>query len=276
LRLLRAPLFHFLLLGAALFLLFSWVRDRPAERSDAIVFTQGDVQRWADIWQEALNRPPTPGELDGIIEEQIRAEVFYREAVAMGLDRDDDVIRRRLQQKMEFLAAELGGVAEPTEAQLQTYLDEHAQGFKIDPVLSFRQIYLNVEKRGEAAVEDAGKLLAILQGGKARDITTLGDEFSLPQDYDAYPLRDVVRLFGPDFADGLPEFPQGRWAGPLQSVHGLHLVLLQERIAARSPELDEVRNAVWRAWLEARRQEALDAFYLGLRQRYVVKVERPD
>jgi len=273
-KLLREPLLHFLVLGAGLFLLFGLVNRSEKADTARIVVTAGQIDQLAENWTRIWMRPPTPDELDGLIDDYVREEVYYREALAMGLDRDDPVIRARLRQKVEFLTDDLAAAADPSEEQLEDFLADNPESFRADSRLSFEHIYLSREKRGDAAQRDAETLLARLEGaGTEVDPAALGDPMLLPREYQRASSRDIASRFGEEFAKRLEELPVGRWAGPVESSYGLHLVLVRERTPGRIPALVEVREAVKREWRAARSKEATEAFYQRLRAQYTVVVE---
>ena len=273
-KLLREPLFHFLVLGAGLFALFGLVDDSEGTRTDRIVVTVGQIQRLTEGWARTWQRPPTQQELDGLVEDFIREEVFYREALAMGLDRDDLIVRRRLRQKVEFLTDDLAAAIEPAEEELRGYLAENAEQFRIDSSFSFDHVYFSRDRRGDVAYRDAEELLSRLATASSDvDPAALGDPLLLPGEYQQASSREIVGRFGGEFAARLAELPVGRWAGPIESGYGLHLVLLRERIDGVVPEFEDVREAVERDWMAERRKETGEAFYQGLRARYSVVVE---
>jgi hypothetical protein len=263
------------LLGAWLFLLFGIVRDSDDMRTGSIVVSAAKVAQLKEAFARTWQRPPTEEELDGVIENHIREEVYYREALAMGLDRDDTIVRRRLRQKLEFFTDDLVAAVDPTEEQLASYLDEHADAFRLPSRVSFQQIYFNRDRRGEQATRDAESLLARLNGAASHvDTTALGDSLMLPGEYDLIPEPEVARLLGSEFAAALAGLPVGGWSGPVESGFGLHLVLIHERQSGSLPALAEVRDAVEREWRNVRRKEAAESFYAGRRERYEVHVER--
>ena len=273
-RLLREPLVHFLVLGVGLFLLFGIVGDSDDAQSGRIVISTARVAQLTEIFTRTWQRPPTEQELEGLIEGHIREEVYYREALAMGLDRDDTIVRRRLRQKLEFFTDDLMAAIDPTQEQLEAYLSGHPDTFRVPVQLSFRQIYFNLDRRGEQAKEDAETLLARLNGASLEmDTTGFGDSLMLPDEYGRVSEVEVARAFGEDFAAALFELPAGRWSGPVESGFGLHLVLIRERQPGSLPALADVHQAVEREWRNARREEATEAFYRGLRERYVISVE---
>ncbi|MGH9461854.1 MAG: peptidyl-prolyl cis-trans isomerase [Vicinamibacteria bacterium] len=269
----REPLVHFLALGAALFLWYGVSGGGPAS-DRRIVITPGQIDQMVEIFGKTWQRPPTPQELAGLIDDYVREEVLFREAMAMGLDRDDTIIRRRLRQKVEFLAEDLIPTADPTDEQMEQFLAKNPGLFRIEPRVSFRHIYFSRDRRGDTVADDAAKSLGPLRAGG--DPTTFGDPIPMPEDFESVSGRDVAGLFGQDFARELMQVEVGRWTGPLESGYGLHLVFVREIAQGRLPDLDEAREAVEREWASARRREANDAFYQSLRERYTVSVEFPD
>src|SRR5262245_44664328 len=180
----------------------------------------------------------------GLVEQEIDEEILYREAVALGLDRDDLVIRKRLAVKMEFLSDDLAELANPTDEQLQAFLLRHPDKFNVEPRTTFAQVYLNRSQRGERAAAEAGRLLALLNDKAGPDWRVLGDPLPVPAEYESATAADVARSLGRDFPGIVAALPVGRWSGPVESRYGLHLVLVRERIAGRTPPLADVRDAV--------------------------------
>jgi hypothetical protein len=274
-RILKEPLGHFLLLGTGLFVVCDMMPQTVGSgETGHIVVTQGQIEHLATGFAKAWQRPPTPEELAGLVRERVREEVYYREAMALGLDKDDAVIRRRLRQKMEFITNDLAAQAAPSDAELTAYLQAHPDAFRIEPRFTFRQVYLNPEKHKANLARDAAELLAQLrQGGDKADPAELGDRLMLEHQFTALPASEVARLFGQVFADRLAEVSPGQWQGPVDSGYGVHLVLVTERTAERLPALAEVRNAVRRDWDNTRRMEANEQFYQQLLKRYTVTIE---
>jgi hypothetical protein len=279
-KLLREPLVHFIALGAGLFILFSIVGN-PAEdgggrpgRTNRIVVTAGHIERLVESWKRTWQRPPTPQELNGLIQDYIREEILSREALALGLDRNDTIIRRRLRQKMEFLFEDITPQTEPTNEELQAYLAENPDRFRIEPRLTFTHVYLNPDRRGTNLQRDVERLLAELsQSPNTLNAAALGDAFLLAHNFKATPESEVTNVFGNGFAASLLQLERGQWKGPIESGYGMHLVLVSERIEGRVPALEEVRDAVQRELLTVRRNEVNEATYRRLRDRYSVTVE---
>lgn len=271
--LLRDPLLHFLLLGAGLFALYRLVAGEDVAPKEIFVAAR-TIEGLADNWQRTWQRPPTQTELDRLVDDYVREEVLYREALAAGLDRDDTIVRRRLRQKMEFVSEDLAAQAEPTDQELQTYLDQHPDAFRLPTRVSFEHIYFSRDRRGESAGKDAASVLARLQSSaRAPEAASLGDPIALAPRYDGIAVDELDRLFGDGFAAQLIEMPPGVWAGPSESGYGLHLVRVTEVIPGALPALGEIRAQVTRELLVQRRQKLSDEFYAKLREGYTVNVE---
>src|SRR5262249_38073594 len=200
----REPLVHFLLLGAGLFVAFGLVGKRPSGELGKIVITQGQIAHLAAGYHRVHGRPASPEELAGLMRDYVREEVYCREALALGLDRDDAVIRNRLRLKMEFIADDVAAQAEPTDAQLRSYLQEPPEAFRIEPRFTFRQVYLNPERHRQSLVYDAAQLLMRLhQAGDMADVSEFSDPFLLEHTFVALTASEVVKQFGEKFATKL-------------------------------------------------------------------------
>jgi hypothetical protein len=269
----REPLLHFLALGALLFLLFNW-RGAGCGGSNRIVITPGQIDSMVATFTRTWQRPPTEQELKGLVDDHVREEIATREAMALGLDRDDTVIRRRLRQKLEFVAEDSIDTRPPTEAQLQAWLDAHPDQFRIEPQVAFRQVYVSPDRRGAAADADARNILAHLSlAGPSVALDAIGDPLMLPNEVPLGSRTDIARQFGEEFADAVLKIAPGSWAGPVRSGYGLHIVYVGQRREGRSPALAEVRPVVEREFLSDRRKRELDAMYERWLTRYRVIVE---
>ncbi len=275
-RLLAEPLCQFVILGAILFAGYSLVSNQVGGNAGAIIVTQGKIENLAATFAATRQRSPTQEELIGLIQDYIREEVLYREAMALGLDRDDTIIRRRLRQKMEFLSADTSAQAEPTEEEMQAYLAAHPETFRVEPRFTFRHVYLDPQRRPATLSRDIERTLTELRkdGSKAK-IATQGDSLLLEQEFDNAPALEVQKTFGQEFFEHLTKLTPGAWDGPVRSGYGVHLVFLIERTDGYVPALAEVREQVRREWTHARRADASETFYQQLLKRYSVMVEEP-
>lgn len=270
-KLLREPLIHFMLIGVGLFLVFGLIRTPVNDASKRVVVTVDQVEQLAAQFSGTWMRQPNADEMAGLIANHVRDEVYYREAVAMGLDQNDQLIRRRMRQKLEFILEDLTA-AEASEEALAAFLRQHPDKFRIEPQVSFRQLYLNPDKHPDMA-GDAAEILAQLRAGTAAE--TLGDRTMVRQDYTLAMQSEIARNFGELFARQVVSLTPGTWMGPFYSGLGGHLVLVTERREGRLPELDEIRATVEREYTVQRREELKDIAYKKLLEGYEVVIQTP-
>jgi len=275
-KLVREPLVQFLVLGGLLFAYFEWRSGGSGPGSTRISITPGLVEHLASGFAKTWQRPPTDAELKGLIDEHVREEIATREATAMGLDRDDTIIRRRLRQKMEFLVEDAVDQAPPSDAELQQWMEKHADALRAEPQVALRQVYLSTERRGASARIEAEKLLTSLRSaGPDARIDALGDASMLPRELPLGPLSEVVRAFGTEFAARIEAIEPGQWTGPVESPYGLHLVLVMERLAPAPPALADVQPLIQRELMAERRKARLQGLYERLLTKYTVTIEMP-
>lgn len=269
----RDPLVHFLLLGAALFAFDAW-RGQGGPSATQIVVGSGQIDFLVAGFTRTWQRPPDEAELKGMLDDWVREEIASREAVQIGLDRDDPVIRRRLRQKLEFLLEDAASSTRPSEAELVAWFEGHRAAYEQPGAVAFRQIFVDGERRGAAAEGEARGILASFRGRDADEIPkSEGDSSMLPGEVALTGLDQVARDFGDAFAKALAAAPVGEWSGPVASSFGWHLVFVRERQEARHPALDEVRGAVERDVVSASRQRHLDELYASLLDKYTVVIE---
>ena len=272
-KLLREPLLHFLLIGAGLFLLFRVASKDPSQQTGKIVVTSARIEQLAVTFARTWQRQPTTEELEGLIQAFIREEVLYREALALGLDRDDTAIRRRLQQKMEFIAEDVAARVEPKEGEVRDYFLKHPDAFRPEQSYTFRHVYLDPKRHGDALQQDAERLLLELEKPGA-DPAALGDTFLLDYEFKNVNSQDVLGMFGQQFTTRLRQLPVGKWLGPVTSAYGAHLVFVEQRTDSRLPNFEEVKDSVKRELVNTRQTELREEFYRNLLKRYTVTVER--
>lgn len=266
---LREPLLHFFLLGAAVFGLFALVDDTPPPvAANLLEVTEDDAQRLVDEFAATWRRPPTVRELDHLLAQFVREEVYVREALALGLDRGDAVIRRRLQTKMEFLTESGAEAVEPDDATLQAHLEAHPDRFAEPSLVAFEQILLD---EGIGA-EDVELVKARLTRGN--DPGDAARPTLLPPVFPLSPVQVVDGTFGTGFFDALGLLPEGNWAGPVDTSLGRHLVRVTERREARLPPLAEIRGRVEQDWRTDFTASLREERFEALLDRY--EVIRPD
>jgi hypothetical protein len=276
LKWLREPLLHFLLIGAAIFLLYGAVAEQLPEKNDkTIVVSAGEVEWMQTTWQKRWNRSPTPEELDGLIQQYIRETVLYREALTMGLNQHDQIIRRRLAQKLEFLAKDLVALTPPTDDELVTYFDTNRDRYQEPARFTFTQVFIDPDKRGDTTLDDAEAIKATLiaRGDAIEDAGALGDPFMLQSYYPEKDRVEVRKLFGGGFAESLVELTPGQWHGPVLSGYGTHLVYVSHIHEPSPPAFAEVRERVVQDWTTERRETLNEEFYANLRDQYTIVIE---
>lgn len=279
LRIVREPLVHFLALGVLVFALHAALAgDAGGTSPKQITVTAADVEQLKALWSKQWQRPPTAEELDRLIEDSIRERVLYREALALGLDRNDTILRRRLAQKMEFLITDLSVPARPRDEDLRAFHRERAELYVEPSRISFQHVYFNPDQRGERIELEAQAALETLQRLGADGVApeAYGDRFMLPTLYDRTSVESIARDFGRDFAVALEQLSPGGWQGPIASGYGVHLVHVRAREAARQRAFEEVRQQVENDYLFERRREANDAVYRKLRESYEIVVQHAD
>jgi hypothetical protein len=272
-RVLREPLVHFLALALLIFAGYGLLGADTDDKPDTIVVTASKIEQMATVFTKTWQRPPTAEELKGLIDDHVKEEILVHQALDLGLDRDDTVVRRRLRQKMEFLNAADAESLTATDAELDAYLKANAAAFEIDPMLAFQQVFLNPQRRGDTIAQDAASVLEALLTNPATDRALFGDPTLLPPDLPLSGKTSIGQTFGADFAEDLNKAPLGQWSGPVDSAFGLHLIRVTERVAGRVPALDEVRDAVAREWTNAKRAELERQRFADLLKRYVVSIE---
>lgn len=274
-RVLHEPLLHFTLAAVVIFIAYGLLAPSNERATDDIVVSAPKVEQLAAVFAKAWQRPPSPEELKGLVDAYVKEEIDVREALALGLDQGDTVIRRRLQQKIQFMTDAGADAVAPTDADLQAYLDAHPAKFEVATETGFEQVFLNPARRGEGVDAEATVILASLQANPALEPATLGDASLLPAHMPPTDGASIGNTFGPEFAAAVSAAPAGRWIGPVASSFGLHLVRVSEHRPGRLPALVDIRDAVLREWTNDRRgaieAERLDA----LLKRYRVVVEAP-
>lgn len=262
----REPLLHFLLGGAGLFLLFNYVSDPRSGSDDQIVVTTGQVEHLVSLFVKTRQRAPTDVELRGLVDNYVLEEVLYREALAIGLDQDDTIIRRRLRQKIEFLLDDFT-LVEPGDADLQQFLEKEPERFRLDARISFNQVFLQEQSRSSA-----DSVLATLRSGVS-DPEKFSESYLIAYHFEDVTEATVSAQFGSAFSAALFGLDSGEWTGPVQSPFGFHLVNIENIVVARVPPLEEIRANVEREWLVDFRAAAQQKIIDEMTAKYTVTIE---
>ncbi len=275
-QLIKEPLFHFLILGLAIYAGYAWLSPGEAPESDRTIVVGAGERAWMRTsFEKRWNRPPTPNELEGLTKEYVRETAFYREALAMGLDKDDTIVRRRLAQKLEFLVQDLIDVGAPTDTELEAYFDEHRANYRQPDLITFTHAFVDPDKWGNETERHAATVLEGLK--KAEDPTSgakeLGDPFMLQLYYPERTEAEISKLFGGGFARSLGDLSLGAWQDPVLSGYGVHLVYVHARETFPEAALANVRDRVAEDWMEAKREELNDEYRERLLEKYIVVIE---
>ena len=279
-RLLREPLVHFLLIGAVLFGLYGLAPPRhptAVAPSKEIRLSAGEIAQLTHLFQSQWRRLPTPQELQRMVENKVEQEVLYREALAMGLDKDDEIVKRRMAQKMQFLAEDAAAAREPTTTELKTWFDSNSAKFAQPPRLSFRHLYFSPDRRGARARDDAQQALAKLAGQPvdAKIAGALADPFMFQEYYRERAPEFLGKEFGPQFALAVAALTPGSWQGPIESGFGWHLVFVDTVVDGRVPAFEEIEADVRAAWLREQKARAWEKAYKTMRAGYTVLLPGP-
>ena len=278
-RWLREPLLHFLLLGVVLFAAYAYThRGRGGVESSRQIALGLDELRQMDMYFESQwHRQPTPAEFQAMVEDRVREEVLYREALAMGLDKDDTIVKRRMAQKMQFLAEDVAAAHEPSTAELKAWFEKNSNKFALPSRYSFRHLYFSPDKRGKSAQDDAAKALAKI-GGQPEDsklAISLADPFMFQDYYGDRAPEALAKEFGPQFVVALEKLKPGSWQGPIESGYGWHLVYVDTVIPGRIPAFEEIEPDLKTAWLGEQKQQAWQKAYQAMRAKYSVLLPPP-
>jgi hypothetical protein len=275
-RLFREPLIQFLLIGACIYGAYALFANPQEDFRDSRVHVDSNrINALISEWESRWKRPPTRTEIDGVIQSYIREDVLYKQAVAMGLNEDDPVTRRRMAQKLEFLTSDLADMVQPTEPELETYFEEHQAVYQQPDVVTFRQVYFNPDKRGEATLNDAENALVQLQAVVTVDalLSELGDSSMIQNEFSTVTEAQISRQMGDKFAQSVMNLEAGQWNGPVLSGYGVHLVYVDEYQAAAATGIDDVKPKVLADWQEQQRETFNLDFLNSLKQRYEIIID---
>ena len=271
-KIIREPLLHFLLIGGLLFLVSSWVNKERRDRSQEIFVDNATVGRMIMQYEAQTGVAPTKQTLDALIDDHIREEVYYREALKVGLDKDDEVVRRRLSQKYAFLQNDLMADKRPTDDELKKFYADHSQLFRDSGTVSFTHIYFRSDNGdSDAARKKAEDVFKKVYPSTIVRAPQLGDPFPLPSDYSNITQLDAQQNFGVSpFSDSLFSIPVHCWSRPVQSGYGWHLIYVLNRTNAKVPAFDQVKDDALQAWKQDQRNQLNESNYKKLEAQYAI------
>jgi len=273
-RWLREPLLHFLAIGFVLVAVHGAFKSSTGERhpSNTIELTDDDLRQVIVAWAAQWQRPPTPDEMRGLLENKIREEILYREALALGLEKGDTIVKRRLAQKMDFLSEDVSGLRDPPVQELKAWFAKNGERFALPGRISFRHIYFSVDQRGQRARDAAVQTLQKLNGTTADSplAAIAGDPFMFQAYYADRLPEQVANEFGSQFAQGLFQHKPGGWSGPMESGLGWHLVFIESVTPGRVPAFEEIDADVKVQWTADQRDAAKRKSFAAMRARYEI------
>ena len=278
-RVLREPLVHFVAIGIVVVGAYKILDPAPPAAEDPasrrIEITEDDLRQLAVSWL-AQGRPvPTAEQMRSLVDQKVTSEILFREAVALGLDKDDEIIKRRLAQKMDFLVADVAAMAAPNAGELEAWFAKNSDRFALPPRISFRHLYFSPDLRGAGARDAALTGLAKIAGNPPDSpavVAGVGDPFMFHDYYSSSTPEQMAREFGPEFPVALFGLEPGSWQGPIESGYGWHLIWIDSRETGRVPTYDEVKPQVLEAWQQERYGEVRDRAIAEMRSRYEIVV----
>ena len=277
-QLAKEPLIQFLLIGACIYALYAGYGTPADDVTDnTIIVDAARVEAFVSQWEKRWNRPPTRQELDAVIDTFVREDILYRQAIAMGLDEDDPVTRRRMAQKLEFLTSDIALFKEPTTGELEQYLEDHQARYRDADLITFGHVFFDPDLRDESTLDDAAEMLAKLRAAGEPDAAALdaGDRFMLQSFYQEASELEVRRQLGSGFAEAVMQLEPRRWHGPVLSGYGVHLVYVHEFLHAPPPVFEDVERNVLEDWQREQQEKFNAKFYESLKSRYEIVIAEP-
>lgn len=264
-RWLREPLLHFMFLGALLFATEGYFKSefRMDDSARLLRLSSQDVQWLRETWSRQWLREPSEAELRGLVSDYLRECLLAREAVALGLEENDTIIRRRLAQKVEFLVQDTARLAEPTEAQLRGFFESHAASFVAPGRVTLTQLFFHREQAARSA----------LAGLAEQETEAIGETTLLETKVTDAEPRQLAAQFGEGFAHAVFTLAPGSWQGPIASAYGFHLVYIEQSVAARPRSFEEVRAEVTERWRQEQQTQAKEQFFSRLLRKYDLVVD---
>jgi len=275
-KFLQEPLVQFFVIGMCIYAAYG-LYGTPDEgfADNTIVVDASRINAFKTAWQQRWNRPPTEQELNGLINQFIREDILYREAIAMGLDKDDPITRRRMAQKLEFLSKDIASLKQPVDGELESFFEENRELYKTPDLITFTHIFIDPDKRGDATLDDAALLLSELQAAGPPDssVPGLGDRFMLQNYYPQKTELEIRKLFGSGFTTSIMQLEVEQRHGPVLSGYGTHLVYVNALEIAPLPKFEDVQANVMENWQAVQQEEFNEAYFESLKSRYQIVIE---
>ena len=275
-KFIKEPLLQFILIGGCIYLAYVLYGTPNEDLEDRTVVVDGNsIDVFISAWESRWNRPPTERELNGLIDQYIREEILYREALGLGLDKNDPITRRRMAQKMDFLTKDIASYKKPEESELKRYFEENIEEYSDPDLITFTHIFLDPDVRGDATLVDAALLLKELEvtGPPDPSKPRMGDRFMLQNYYPRKEELEIRKLFGSGFSAAAMKLQPGQWHGPVLSGYGTHLVYVHTLERAPKPVFENVKEYVAQDWLVVQQEKFNEEFFQNLKSRYEIVIE---
>jgi len=275
-QLFTEPLVQFLIIGACIYGAYALFGTPEEDFRDTTIRVDANrIEAFIGQWEGRWNRPPTRQEIDGIIQQYVREDILYRQAVAMGLNEDDPITRRRMAQKLEFLTADLAMMKQPAEGELEQYFRDNQANYRAPDQISFSQVFFDPDARDEATLDDAAEVLVQLRSAGEPDAQTLeaGDRFMLQGYFPSVTEAEIGRTMGSGFSEAVMQLDPGQWHGPVLSGYGVHLVYVYDFLAAPPAVFEDVQATVLEDWHAVQREQFNADFFEALKNNYEIIID---
>lgn len=270
----KEPLLHFLLIGLLLYGITVFIKSKT-DASYKIVIDEATVNKLVTRFALQTGAAPDRQQLESLINTEIREEIQYREAMHLGLDKDDEIIRRRLSQKIEFLQSDLSVIPEPAEEDLKNFYQQHPELFRDSTTVSFTHIYLNGDQQAPQQIQARAEgILKMLEQKKLTRAPEAGDRFPLQYDYhDIDPLESSQQFGASPMTDTLFKVPVQQWIGPVKSGYGWHLIYVQQRKSGTVRPFEDIQDNVREGYISFARKQQNEELWKKMKAKYVIDLD---
>jgi len=273
-KILKEPLVHFIVIGAIVFVFYSFIKGSYVDKDYAIQITKSEVEAMINKWMAQMKRPPAKEEIDIFIEDFVQKEILFREAKAMGLDKDDMVVKNRMLQKLDFLTNDLLVTGSPTDAEALKYFNDNIEKYTIPGKIDFIHIFFNLDKR---SFKDA-KQSALDVKNDLNNYSNIpnnyfeeGDLFILPYEFYNLSKDEISNKFGQsELSESIFGLEEKKWHGPFLSSYGLHLVYVSSKKPSETNNFKDVKSDIEEELIKIKRRETKKRLISELKKKYVI------
>lgn len=270
-KFLREPFFHFIIIGIALFFLYGLV-NKNTDTKNTIIIDDFDLENIVSSFEMQWKRDPTEQELENIINQNIKQEIFYQEALNMNLDHNDEIIKRRLSQKMQFLSNDIAALTEPTDDVLKSYYEENADKYLTPSSYSLYQIVFSPDSRKDN-YKDAAETLNQFPNATFEEMKQWGDKLPFSYYYENVSANELGLLLGSKFSEAIKDQEINKWIGPIPSGFGYHLVFITNKVEPQQPKFEMVKEELIRNYEYDNQIETNELIYQELKKQYEIEFD---